>query len=308
MDLSELVEQIRTGALAPVDAPAESDFYAAWQQREVSSPDPFRTAATGGALADRLAWVFIAGYQATLIRCFPTVSATSGWCALVNTEERTGSLPGTSLITEGDSKRLYGWKTWVAAVDHVDLLMVSARHNEPPILAIPRSQEGVHLTSGAPKAYLAEMSQGQARFDGVQITDGQIVGDDETFRAFRASEGAYVRVALNAFILSHASRLGADATLIGGAIAGLFEAQGVLEQPLPSPLVSLALIGVDSQTTWLASEFEAFIRERDPGLWARWNGDSRLVHGASSSMASRAEAALAVWRTGALSGTSRAHS
>ena len=124
MDLSELVEQIRTGALAPVDAPAESDFYAAWQQREVSSPDPFRTAATGGALADRLAWVFIAGYQATLIRCFPTVSATSGWCALVNTEERNGSLPGTSLITEGDSKRLYGWKIAALIVGFGGVLMI----------------------------------------------------------------------------------------------------------------------------------------------------------------------------------------
>lgn len=296
MDVRELVERIQSGDITPTDAPSEGDYYEAWLRGEVSTADPFETAAIGGAMADRLAWVFIAGYQGTITRCFPQLPVIPGWRAFVNTEDRRGNLIGTRLLTEGGVRRLYGWKTWVAAADHVDILMVSARQNEPPFLVIPRTQAGVQIERATPKGYLTEMAQSSVRFDGVEVSDGQIVGDETTFSTFRAAEGAYVRVALNAFILSHALRLGADATIVGGAIAGLLGASANLQLPLPSSIASLAIAGADGHTTWLASEFEAFIQSRDQDLYQRWVRDGRLIHGASAGIAARAESVLDGWR------------
>src|SRR3546814_7764987 len=133
MDVPDLVKRIRTGDIAPVEAPTESDYYQAWTDRRVSSADPFMTAVVGGAMADRLAWVFLAGYQGTLARCFPELEVIPGWRSFVNTEGGRDNLPGTSLTGEPGSRRLSGWKTWVAAAEHVDALLVSAKHNVTPV-------------------------------------------------------------------------------------------------------------------------------------------------------------------------------
>lgn len=296
MDVRKLIDRIRDGALKPVDAPTEADFYETWTGAGISTSDPFMTAAVGGAVADRLAWVFLAGYQGTITRCFPELEVIPGWRSFVNTEDRRGTLPGTALSGSPGARRLSGWKTWVAAAEHVDELLVSARQNEPPFVAVRRDQAGVHIENGTPKAYLKEMVQGVVRFDDVQVAEAQVVGNETTFSVFRASEGAYVRVALNAFILSHSLRLGADATLVGGAVAGLLGASANLSLPVPSDLAALATAGADSHTAWLASEFEAMVRSRDEALFSRWNRDSRMVHGASGGIAARAEAALDGWR------------
>lgn len=299
LDVRGLVERIRTGEIAPVEAPTESEFYEAWVRRGVSSPDPFMTAAVGGAMADRLAWVFVAGYQGTITRCFPELEVIPGWRSFTNTEDRSGTLPGTALTGGPGERRLSGWKTWLAAAAHVDEMLISARQNEPPFVLVRRDQHGVHIEGGPPKAYLQEMVQGAVRFDDVEVDDDQVVGNEATFSVFRASEGAYVRVALNAFILSHSLRLGGSATLVGGAVAGLLGAYANLSLPVPSAVAALATAGADSHTGWLASEFEAFIQARDEALFQRWNRDSRLVHGASSGITARAEAALDGWRQGA---------
>ena len=89
MDLYELVEELLAARISPISAPTETQFYDAWVERDVNSSDPLVTAALGGALADRLAWVFLSGYQGTIRRCFPDLPAERGWSALVNTEDRS---------------------------------------------------------------------------------------------------------------------------------------------------------------------------------------------------------------------------
>ncbi|GMU39710.1 MAG: hypothetical protein AMXMBFR23_05760 [Chloroflexota bacterium] len=296
MDVPELIERIRTGVIAPIDAPDEADYHRAWIEGGVNGPDPLAVAIIGGAMADRLAWVFLAGYQATITRCFPTLPAISGWRSFVNTEDQSGRLPGTTLQNTGGARRLDGWKTWLAAAAHVDELIVSAKQNEPPFAVLPRGQAGVHIDEGTPKSYLPEMVQGTVRFDAVEVAENQVVGDASTFPIFRASETPHVRLALNAFILSHSVRLDADHVLTGEAVAGLLGASGALRLPVPSAAGALAALGVDRHTVALADRFEASISTHDEALHQRWMRDRRLVHGASPTIAARAETALAAWR------------
>ncbi len=111
MELADVAEGVLQGRIMPVSAQSEADWHAAWLEHEVGSQEEIVTAALGGALSDRLAWVFLAGYQATIRRCFPELPPEHGWCSFVNTEDQSGSLPGTSLTGEPGSLRLSGWKT-----------------------------------------------------------------------------------------------------------------------------------------------------------------------------------------------------
>lgn len=293
MDLPTLVEDVLRGAITPVTAPAEADYFAAWLDYDAGAHDPAITAVLGGALADRLAWVFVAGYQGTIRRCFPGLPPERGWCSFVNTEDRSGSLPGTSLTGEPGKRRLSGWKTWVATSDHVERLLVSARQGETPFILMRRDQPGIRIETGPARGYLSEMAQGRVEFVDVAVREEQLLGDDRTFPTFRSAESAYVRAALNAFIFSQSCRLGGPPALIGGALAGLLGAAAVLRLSLLSAPAAVAMLGCDAHTRALAGEFERFIETADTALYARWMRDRRLVEGAAQGIAARAEAALA---------------
>lgn len=295
MDLQQLVTGILAGSIAPEPSPTEADYHAAWLDRKVGEEDEFMTAALGGALADRLAWVFVAGYQSSMRRSFPALPRENGWCAFVNTEDRTGTYPGTSLTGEPGNRRLSGWKGWVAAADHIDRLLVSASHNQLPFMLLRRDQPGVRIVSGGPpKAYLSELVQGRAQFDNVAISEAQIIGDERTFPVFRATESAYVRAALAAFMFSHARRLGAPPALTGGALDALFACKAILQLPLPSDAASVAMLGSAGHVIALASEFESLIAQKDPALHQLWMKDRRLVHGSLPATLARAERALGI--------------
>ena len=292
MNLEELVDGVLAGTIVAQTAQTESDYHGLWVSHEIGVHDALVTAALGGALADRLAWVFVAGYQATIRRCFPELSRESGWCAFVNTEDQTGALPGTTLTGAAGKRRLSGWKGWVAGADHVDRLLVSASHNQVPFVVVRRDQPGVMIESGSQKSYLSEMVQGRAHFDDVVIDEDQVIGDERTFPVFRSAESAYVRVALAAFILSQARRLDAPPSLIAGAAAALFSLDAILRLTLPSDAAAVALLGAAEHVSALAAEFEALVEERDAALHGLWTKDRRLVDGALPGVAARAARAL----------------
>lgn len=288
--LEGVIEAVLTGALAPREATTEDDFHATWIAMGLARTEPTLMAAVGGALADRLAWVFLSGYQAVLRRGLSDLPVEDGWMALANTEG-VGDLPGTSLTGEPGQRRLNGWKTWLAAADHVERLVVSARQNERPLIVIRRDQPGVTIEHSRSGGYLGEMIQGRVRFDDVTVLEEQIVNDERVFSTFRAGEGAYVRVALSAFILSHAVRLHAPAELITSAVGALVAAAGAVALPLPSRSATIAIGGVDAQTRALATEFGTFIAQADPALHELSERDARLFR--SDALSRRAEEALA---------------
>jgi hypothetical protein len=292
MDLHELIDGVMAGRIAPVSAPAEADYHLVWLEYQVNTSDPFVASALGGALADRLAWVFLAGYQGTIRRCFPALPTEPGWCAFVNTEG-SGGLPGTALTTGSGERRLTGWKTWVAGADHVDRLLVSASHEHLPFCVVRREHAGVRILSGPPSAYLPELVQGRVEFQDVAISPDQLTGDERTFPAFRASESAYIRAALFAFMLAHSLRLEAPPELIASALTGVLTMESLLCLPLPSEAATIATLGASRQCEAVAAEFAALIESRDQALFEHWTRDARLVYGASSGTLTRAEEAIA---------------
>lgn len=153
-------------------------------------------------------------------RCLPDLPVERGWCSFVNAVDGTGALPGTSLTGDPGHRRLSGWKTWLAAADHADRLLVTARQGEPPLIVVRRDQPGVRIESGRPKGYLSELVQGRVEFADVSVREDQLIGDEAALRMLGRAETAYIRAALNAFILSHARRLDAPPALTAAGSPG----------------------------------------------------------------------------------------
>ena len=292
MRIDELVEGVLAREVAPVEVPTESAWLALWRERRIATEDLEVMAALGGAFADRLAWVFLSGYQATIYRCFPDLSRGEGFTSFVNTEDRSGELPPAELTGEGAARRLNGWKGWLAASDHVERLLVSARQERTPFVVLPRDTPGVRIQSRDASSYLPELTQGRVEFADVEVTDDRLTGDESTFPTFRVGEGAYIRVALGAFMLAHARRLEASSTLVADALAVLYAAVGCVRQPMPSTSSLIAAHAADRAVQRLIPDFEALLAERDPALLERWMRDRRLVTGASERLAERAAEAL----------------
>lgn len=155
------------GRVVKRDAGSTHRDEAAFRDAWLALPDPAhlaRLAFEGGALADRLSFVFIAAYQAAVRAAFPALD-TDGWVTFAISEDRTGAFAGTSLA---DGK-LNGTKTWLAAADHVDEIIVSIGLDVRQCYLVPRAMDGVSIESYPESAFLAGMSQGRATFDGVAV-------------------------------------------------------------------------------------------------------------------------------------------
>ena len=292
MRIDEVIDGILRREVEPAHAPTEADWLATWVANDLGHADLDVMAALGGALSDRLAWVFLSGYQATVARCFPDLPRRGGWTSFVNTEDRSGVLPGTTLSGEGDARRLNGWKGWLAASSSVERLLVSAKQEHTPFVVLDRGTPGVRIEERGTPSYLPELTQGRVQFEDVVVPDDALTGDEHTFPLFRTTEGAYIRVALAAFMLGHARRLDAPAQLLAEAVAVLHASIGVVAQPMPSLPSLVAAHGADLVTQHLVASFEELLRERGPELLARWTRDRRLVTGPGDRIAARAAADL----------------
>ena len=148
----------------------ERAFADMWLQHVAPLSSRVAQAVQGGLLADRLAWVFVAGYQCALRHTFAQLPANS-MAAFAVSEDRKGDppLPGvTSTIVDGETK-VSGYKTWVACCETLSHLIIkSDRGDKANYYCLERSSHGLTLT---PKygAFLQEMSQGEARLNQVSV-------------------------------------------------------------------------------------------------------------------------------------------
>ena len=157
---------------------------------------PLERALRHGACADRLAWVFCAGYQAALAEGFPEFDG-PGWSCLA-ASVREGATPCTFEHDE-IGPRLDGEKSWIAAVNQVDRLVVAVGEGETRCFVhVTRGAEGLAFEDPGPASFLRELSQGRAHFDGVRPGAGAVLADPARARRFRGAEALFVLAALAA--------------------------------------------------------------------------------------------------------------
>ncbi|MFT4583559.1 MAG: hypothetical protein ACI915_003197 [Gammaproteobacteria bacterium] len=207
MTALQTIEKYLGGDYQITPCETEADYYALWAARNIGDLPQQACAIAGAMLADRLPWVFTAGYQATLRSAFPMLPQ-GGWAAFAATEDTVDSAahPGTTLASANGAYKLNGTKAWVAHSAAVDHLIVTV--NDPTGdkckargLIVERDRAGVRLTHRDKPGFLSAMSQGFANFNDVQIAPNEIF-EFEAIRQFGRSEAKFVTLAASAFMLA----------------------------------------------------------------------------------------------------------
>ena len=73
-----LVEDVLAGEIGTEEALDEAAWHRLWERDGLAGKTPLEMALAGGALADRLSWVFVSGYQAALHANFPQLPRLAG--------------------------------------------------------------------------------------------------------------------------------------------------------------------------------------------------------------------------------------
>ena len=88
MGIDGWLERLENGSIATAVSVNEAAWRGTWTKYEVDKLDTVSMAFMGGALADRLAWVFHSGYQAMMRRAFPFCPI-DGWASYLVAEDRS---------------------------------------------------------------------------------------------------------------------------------------------------------------------------------------------------------------------------
>ena len=158
---------------APVAAqiPDEHAYVALWSKRVSGLDSLTAQAVQGGLLADRMAWVFVAGYQCALRHTFSELPA-DGIAVFAVSEDRKNDppLPGVKTLWQDGSVTVSGYKTWVACSASLSHLVIKADRGEAAkYYCIERAAAGLNLMDKH-GGFLAEMSQGVAHLDKVAVS------------------------------------------------------------------------------------------------------------------------------------------
>lgn len=168
-----------------------------WQSH-VSAGNLVQTAFTLGLHADRLAWIFCSAYQCAL-RAEITGIPDHEWWALAASEDSRGELPGVSY----DTGRLNGFKTWVAASNLVDAVVVTVDRSA---YVVRRDASGAKIETYPAGSFLSDMSVGRLELKGVTADHSIDLG-----RHFALTEPFYITSAALGYLLKETTRLNAEA-------------------------------------------------------------------------------------------------
>lgn len=203
------IERFFAGACTTQTCPSEQAYYDLWHARRIHALPPVDSAIAGGLLADRLPWVFAAGYQATLRNAFAGLPP-RGWAAFAATEDNGDPVTHPPVTLDGDPSNcaLNGCKAWVAHSRLVDHLIITI--NDPAGdkraargVIVERERDGVSLSHRESPGFLAAMSQGFVRFEHTPVDIGTVF-PFEAIRQFGRTEAKFVMLAACAFLLARA--------------------------------------------------------------------------------------------------------
>jgi len=240
---------------------------------------PTELAESGGRLADRAAWVFIAGYQGALRQCFPALCAYPGWASYVVSEARDESgAPTCELVSDGNTSYLQGTKNWIAASAHLQWLVVNASSAVSPAtsnLLIAADAPGAALIPKPSGRFLPELIVGRAEFTKVALADYSRLDEGHTFAPlFGLIEARCLLVAMAA----HFAQIVPDASQPAQSLMlskGLATAELATPASLDVLLEAMALL-ID----WFEGWHEQGNKGESQAISAlrhRWSADQRLL-------------------------------
>jgi hypothetical protein len=274
------------------------------QARSTSGVEPsVDRALAGGALADRLAYAFAAGYQAALASMF---GGAPGELASFCVTEQGGGHPkamATTLAWHDGTLLVEGVKTWATMAPLARTLYVvavagAAEGERRPlrVVRVGASAAGVALEARPPMPIAPEIPHARLRLEAVALApDAALEGDgyERYVRPFRTVEDVHVTAAVTAYLAGAGARRGWPESL-RETLCGLgVSLRGLASLDPSAPATHVALAGALTAAGRAFDECaEAWQADPDEEA-ARWARDRPLLAIADAVRQKRREAA---WR------------
>ncbi len=307
--LLQNLQQSTGQAAVSAHSQSEAEYKTQWLAQLGASDAPasglspamraLNAALQGGAIADCLSQVFIAGYQGAIRHVLPATPAAQWFSLLVSEDQQDPAAnPPTRLQVDGPGATVNGTKSWVASSATVDGLVVSAKRddNSTQWFWCSAQEPAVTLSHRPAPSFLPDLSQGFARFDNLQIPQEQWL-EAEPFSHFMHAESLYVGVALVGYLWRHwqqqddlaqalLSKREPGRSFATAVAAGLADAVVLAQQPngtmplglLHSWQLRIAALLDQFETQWLGSGEQALNTDFARSAWAqRWWRDHRLT-------------------------------
>ncbi|MEM9623542.1 MAG: hypothetical protein AAF993_17995 [Pseudomonadota bacterium] len=274
----------------------EADYHTLWHEhcapllRADDSDDVsyFQLAHLGGLCADRLAWVFIAGYQAAIRRTFVRRQFAEWTAFAVSESADSQQLPGVTWREGAGGLICSGYKTWVASSRFVRHIVVKAgRGKQARYVVVDTQADGVTLSHKTAPGMLPDLSQGQISLNELVVPMADLL-DSTDVESFGGFEKLYIFVAFLAYALrvcvapasqsSEAAASIAAMSSTGDSSQMIDQIRGALD--LAQALHAAPSPGADPRFADLAEVVQQLRRSLSGQVFAKdaeWQRDQKLI-------------------------------
>jgi acyl-CoA dehydrogenase len=284
---------------APTHEALETWWRAAEEQR-TSFDTPVDRALLGGALADRVGFAFVGGYQAALEALFGPAPGITSLCVTEAAGNRPQDIATTLKQNASGSYVITGRKKWATAGPLAQTLLVAAStgtddlgRNHLRMIRIPTNAKGVHIIP-ASVSFVPEIPHAEVELDGVIAGEADVLPGDgyaDYIKPFRTVEDAHVHAALLGYVIGVARRIKVARDLIEQLLAAALAMRNVALADPRSPATHIALAGSLSQIAHVVGEVELRWEDSEGPEWTRWLRDRAIFRVAGAARAARREKA-----------------
>ncbi len=301
--LGWLLEQSVSIQSDPVDSIRE--WKNRYDENAANWQEPVDRAISGGFLANRTAFAFLAGFFSALQRLLPDLpkDKITAFCI----SEEGGAHP-RAIKTRLEKKEsgnggwfLNGRKQFITCATEAESILVAAStgagadgRNQIRLTLIDRHSEGVKIEPMPDLPFIPEIRHGVVYLENVAVNDDQLLpGDayDYYIKPFRTIEDIHISAGVLGFLLRCASLYQWPSTVretLLGAVAGIRPL--AVSDPL-SPQIHIALAGWQQSTDRIISELDNHWESAPEADKKAWERDRAILGIAKKARTARLETA-----------------
>lgn len=289
--------------LLELHPPAHETLESWWRATEeprASFDKPVDRALLGGALADRVGFAFVGGYQAALDALFGPGTGITSLCVTEAAGNRPQDIATTLKETSPGAFVLTGRKKWATGGPLATTLLVAAStgtddlgRNNLRMVRVPTNAKGVTINP-ATVSFVPEIPHAEVELDGVQVSEGAVLPGDgyaNYIKPFRTVEDAHVHAALLGYVVGVARRIKVARDLVEQLLAAALAIRNIALADPRSPATHIALAGSLSQIAHVVGEVELRWEDSEGPEWTRWLRDRAIFRVAGAARAARREKA-----------------
>ncbi|MBA4367196.1 MAG: acyl-CoA dehydrogenase [Desulfobacterium sp.] len=270
--------------------------------------DPIDCAIAGGFVADRIAYAFTAGYQASLRSLLPSLPFDT--IAALCVSEEGGGHPRQikTTLRQIDQKEsisplweINGRKKFITNASEASRLLIAASAGEMPdgknqiqMIEIERDAPGITVIPMKELPFVPEISHGILLLEGVHVKEENLLPGDgylKYIKPFRTIEDIHVSTAIIGYLFRIAGQYGWPRDIQEKCLFIFSGFRSLSAEDPGNPAVHIALAGILNQLVRLVDDIEPYWANVEAVTRSAWIRDRKLLDIAREARSMRLKAA-----------------